>query len=115
MRRKLALPIAMLFLAALPASAQQILPASAAGWTNTGAPMVHLAPAPQQVLAEYGLVSQESGHFQRGQESFNIYVFKMKDTSGAYGLYSFMRTADMRRADFTDHSSISHSRALVME
>jgi hypothetical protein len=115
MRRKLALSITVLLLAALPASAQQILPASAAGWTNTGEPMVQLVPASQQVLAEYGLVSRESGQFQRGQESFNIYVFKMKDTSGAYGLYSFMRTADMRRADFTDHSSISHSRALIME
>ena len=38
----------------------------------------------------------------------------MKDPSGAYGVYSYLRTPDMARANFTDHSSISGERALVL-
>ena len=38
----------------------------------------------------------------------------MKDASAAYGLYSYLRTPDMARANFTDHSSISGERALVL-
>lgn len=41
-------------------------------------------------------------------------LFEMRDASGAYGLYSFLRKPDMQRANFTDHSSISHSRVLVL-
>jgi len=38
----------------------------------------------------------------------------MKDPSGAYGLYSYLRTTDMPHADFTEHSSMSHEHALVL-
>jgi hypothetical protein len=38
----------------------------------------------------------------------------MKDPSGAYGLYSYLRATDMPHADFTEHSSMSRERALVL-
>lgn len=114
MRRILGLPIFAMLLAALPASAQKLLPASAAGWTNKGAPAAAQELAAQPVLGEYGFVSSEESQFASGSESFDALVYKMKDASGAYGLYSFLQQPGMRRANFTDHSSISTDRALVL-
>ncbi len=114
MRRVLSLPILVLLLAALPALAQGILPASAAGWTNSGQVVVQRALPAQQILNEYGVVSGESSSFKRGEEFFDARVYKLKDASGAYGLYSFLRQPDMRRANFSDHSSISSMRALIL-
>jgi hypothetical protein len=114
MRRVLSLFLFVLLFAALPASAQKILPASAAGWTNTGEPMVQRVIASQPVLSEYGLVSVEYTRYEHEQEIFDAYVYKLKDASGAYGLYSFLRLPDMQRANFTDHSSISRTRVLVL-
>jgi uncharacterized protein DUF6599 len=114
MRRILGVSILAVSLAALPASAQKILPASVAGWTSTGEPMVQREAAPQQVLIEYGLASTEYSRFEHGQEFLDAYLYKLKDASGAYGFYSFLRTPDMRRANFTEHSSISRDRALVL-
>jgi uncharacterized protein DUF6599 len=114
MRRVLSLSIFGLLFAALPASAQKILPASAAGWTNTGEPMVQRVIASPEVLSEYGLVSVEYTRYERGQQFFDAYVYKLRDASGAYGLYSFLRLPDMQNANFTDHSSISRTRVLVL-
>ena len=114
MRRALRLSIFALLFAALPASGQKILPASAAGWTNTGEPTVQRVITSQQVLAEYGLVSVEYARYEHGQEFFDAYLYKLKDASGAYGLYSFLRLPDMQRANFTDHSSISRTRVLAL-
>jgi hypothetical protein len=116
MRRKLALSIAVLFLAAVPASAQQILPTSVAGWTHpTGAALAAFVNPPPAVLAEYGLQSTEMAVYgDPSSRNLSVKLYQMKDASGAYGLYSFLRTPDMRRAKFTDHSSVSAGRALVL-
>jgi hypothetical protein len=114
MRRLTGLFIAALLLNVMPASAQKILPATAAGWQNKGEPTVSRAPAAQSILNEYGLVSSEENTFANGPQSLDAIAFKMKDSSGAYGLYSFLQQPEMRRANFTDHSSISADRALVL-
>jgi hypothetical protein len=114
MRRVLVLSIFAGFFAALPASAQNILPASAAGWTNTGEPAVLRVATAQPVLAEYGVVASQEGVYAKGSESFDALVYKLKDSSDAYGLYSFLQQPEMRRANFTDHSAISADRALVL-
>jgi hypothetical protein len=114
MRRILGLSIFALLLAALPASAQQILPASAAGWTNAGPLMAEDVTDIHSVLAEYGIVSTESDRFQQGAEFLDVNLYNLKDSSGAYGLYSYLRTPDMRPANFTDHSSVSNDRALIL-
>jgi uncharacterized protein DUF6599 len=108
-------PLLVLLCAAVPACAQKILPPAAAGWANTGEPMVQLAAVPEPVLAEYGLVSRESDRFEHGQEFFTACLYKLKDSSGAYGLYSFLRTPQMQRANFTDHSSMTRSRVLILD
>jgi len=114
MLRVRSLSIVALLLAALPASAQRLLPASAAGWVNKGMPATARELAAQPVLVEYGFVSSEENQFANGPESFDALVYKTKDASGGYGLYSFLQQPGMRRANFTDHSSISGDRALVL-
>jgi hypothetical protein len=66
------------------------------------------------ILAEYGFVAFDSHSFSRGSDRLDAAVYKMKDPSGAYGLYSFLRTPDMARAELTEHSSMSRERALML-
>jgi hypothetical protein len=107
-----------------PLGAQQILPHSFGPWTATGdsgdalgvSPLAPVA-ASRSVLAEYGLSATESVVYAStapGSDRIEAAVFQMKDPSGAYGLYSFLRTPDMARADLTEHSSASRDRTLVL-
>jgi len=116
MRRYPTLVAAVLFIAALPAFAQGILPKSLTGWTDNGMPAAEVFPERPQtaILAEYGFASFDSHSYSRGADSLAAGVYKMKDPSAAYGLYSFLRTPDMSRVDFTEHSTMSSGRALVL-
>lgn len=116
------------FLSAIPASAQGILPGSFAGWT--GSPQAGI-PAPvvyngdhvgsmasnQQAAArqEYGFVSGEQAAYSRANDKLQVTLYRMKDPSGAFGMYSYLRSPDMPRADVTDHSAMSRERALVLD
>lgn len=116
MRRLILFLAAILFLGVLPAAAQAILPGDLPGWEDGGIPAVAAFAEHSQttVLGEYGFVSFDSHSFSRGADRLDAAVYKMKDPSGAYGLYSSLRTPDMARADLTDHSSTSRERALVL-
>ncbi len=116
MRRLTGLSIAALFLAALPASAQQILPQAFAGCAGTGVLAISVYPltSDSQIMKEYGETGFDSSSFACGSKSLEVAAYRMKDASAAYGLYSYLRTPDMARANFTDHSSISGERALVL-
>ena len=127
MRFTVVLFLATLVLAALPAHAQGILPGSIAGWSgnvqaalappvlpagdSAGAKVTALQEAARR---EYGFVSGENADYKRGSEEMRVNLYKMKDPSGAYGLYSYLRATDMPHADFTEHSSMSRERALVL-
>lgn len=128
MRRFLFLLTIFVFLSAIPASAQGILPSSFAGWT--GSPQAGI-PAPvvyngdhvgsmasnQQAAArqEYGFVSGEQAAYTRANDKLQVTLYRMKDPSGAFGMYSYLRSPDMPRADVTDHSAMSRERALVLD
>jgi hypothetical protein len=127
MRITVVLFLATLVLAALPASAQGILPGSFAGWSGNAKPGVAeptiyngdkigslTTQQTQAAMKEYGFVSGENGEYSRGPETLQVNLYKMKDPSGAYGLYSYLRATDMPRADFTEHSSMSREHALVL-
>jgi Family of unknown function (DUF6599) len=107
---------ALLFLGVLPVAAQGILPSSLAGWADNGVPPAAAFPERAQtaILSEYGFISFDSHSFSRGRDKLDVAVYRMKDPSGAYGLYSFLRTPDMGRADLAEHSCISRERALVL-
>jgi hypothetical protein len=116
MRRFAILLPAILFLGVFAVGAQGILPSPLAGWSDGGVPPATLFPerAQMPILTEYGFVSFDSRSYSRGSNRLDAAVYKMKDPSGAYGLYSFSRTSDMVRADLAEHSSMSRERALVL-
>ncbi|MGA7853636.1 MAG: DUF6599 family protein [Candidatus Acidiferrales bacterium] len=128
MHRSLWLLTILLVACAIPASAQGILPASFAGWTGTPQAGVSAQPvangdhaastaASQQAAArqEYGFVSAEQAAYSRGKDTLQVTLYRMKDPSGAYGMYSYLRSPDMPRAAVTDHSAMSRERALVLD
>ena len=127
-RRLPAFVLTAVLSAASPLAAQQILPRSLGQWTGApviGEPyrptaltgMMPVAP-PRAYLAEYGWVSTESAVYSAGgpgiSDRMQATALKMKDPSGAYGLYSFMISPDLVRADFAEHSSRSRSRDLIL-
>jgi hypothetical protein len=115
MRCLTGLSMTVLFLAVLPATAQRILPIQLAGWTQPmGAVPVETLSHDSPILAEYGKTAIETAVYGDRSQSIGVVLYRLKDSSGAYGLYSFLRTPDMARANFTDHSSISNARALVL-
>ena len=122
-------PLLILFalLAALPASAQGILPNSFAGWSGSARaglnpPVIYNGDhagsflAGQQAAArrEYGFVAGEEGTYSLGQDALQVTLYRMKDPSGAYGLYSYLRTPDMARPGPNEHSVMSGGEALVL-
>jgi hypothetical protein len=124
-----AMPLFLLFvlLAAIPASAQGVLPSSFAGWTGTTSaglnPPVtyngdHVGSmnAQQRAAArqEYGFLSGEEGTYSLGKDTLQVTLYRMKDPSGAYGLYSYLRSPDMERSGANEHSVMSRDEALVL-
>jgi hypothetical protein len=113
--------LAVLLLASLPAVAQGILPNSFAGWTATSkggfAPAPDNSPGSAAAVAaarEYNFVSGEQGQYTKGAETLQVVLYEMKDPSGAYGEYSYLRTPDMPHSDWTAHSCTSRERALIL-
>src|SRR5271165_6457499 len=111
----LAIFLVIFLLGALPVAAQSILPSSFAGW-NVSAKgglertRVVFAPPPADgskprtaddawvALEEYGLASGEQDSYTKGSDTLDVTLYRMKDPSGAYGEYSYLRTQDMPRA-----------------
>ena len=108
----------LLFVAVIPASAQAILPQTFAGWTagTTIVPTIEFKdPTTEAVSREYGIVSVEKVAYSRGKDALNVSLYNMKDPSGAYGLYSYLRSPEMAHAEPGDHSVISRERALLLD
>jgi hypothetical protein len=127
MRHAIALFILIVLLAALPASAQGILPNSFGGWSGSttaglNPPVIHNGDhvtsmaADQQAAArqEYGFASGEEGTYSLGKDTLQVTLYRMKDPSGAYGLYSYLRGPDMARSGPNEHSVMTREEALVL-
>ncbi len=127
MRRITIFLSSMFCLAGIAVAAQQILPASFGGWTGTLQPGLSAAAvnssdrqagisAQQEssALAEYGFVAGENGTYKKGAESLQVDVYRMKDPSGAYGLLTYLRRADMPHGDLGKHSFLSGNEALML-
>ena len=105
-----------------PIFGQRILPLSVGqctGGTSSVAPLSISATAPPSaILLEYGWKASEQASYEckAGAEitplQVNLYV--MSDPSGAYGIYSYLRSSEMVRADLTAHSTMSDNRALAL-
>lgn len=126
MRRSFLLTLLLLLPAAPQVLAQGILPSSVAGWNAatpansananaTGAQALQQIAGPAAAaLKEYEIQSAETATYTRGSDSFHAVVYSFKDTAGAYGAYSFLRTPDMAPTNLTQHSSLSPGRALAL-
>jgi hypothetical protein len=104
-----------------------ILPQSFRGWTETSKAVFAPSGAANAggatgnytqamaVVQEYGLASGEHATYVHGEEKLDVAVYRMKDASGAYGEYSYLRSPDMPRSDLAEHSSMSQERALALD
>ena len=118
-------------LVAIPAfgqtAQQNLLPQSVAGWTATSTQSFHpgaqlepnAPPADPAQLAdaarEYGFISGETANYSHGSQApITATVYRMKDPTGAYGEYSYLKTPDMSSADFSEHSATKPDEALVL-
>jgi hypothetical protein len=115
----------LLSFAAISTPAQNVVPDSFAGWNcngrsafNPAQPSEIASQTPSSVgndvLAEYGFVAGEQCEYTRGSEKLGVQVYRMKDPSGAYGLYSYMHPLDLPHTTLTEHSSLGSSRALAL-
>lgn len=118
-RRILACAIVLGALAS-PAAAQTLLPPDFSGWTSVTAEQVRpetlerLAGDAAPVLREYGALSAERRTYTRHGEGVVLTLYRMRDPSGAYGAYTFLREADMTEGLLGQDSAMSPKRALVL-
>jgi hypothetical protein len=119
------LPSLFLVLAglALPmaAAAQDLLPASFSGWNASEASvkvrpggLEQLAGADAAIFREYGTLAAERRAYVRGAETLTAKLYKMRDPTTAYGIYTFLLTDQMVPANLTQYSSVSRQHALVL-
>ncbi|MGH9702290.1 MAG: DUF6599 family protein, partial [Candidatus Acidiferrales bacterium] len=121
MLRRFLIP-GLLFVALAPVSsfAQSILPDQFAVWRGAASQPVTSGGVEQfggkaaPVLREYGINAAQQISYSRDNSSLQVTVYRANDATGAYGAYSYLRTPEMSRADFTAHSSLSRDRALIL-
>jgi hypothetical protein len=120
MLRRLLILASLCLLVGLPATAQDLLPASFSGWNSTSVTAVQppdlekLAGSNAAALREYGATLAERRDFTRGVQTLSATLYRMKDSSAAYGAYSFLRTPDMTGPKLIEHSSVGRDRVLLL-
>src|SRR5579862_5593343 len=96
--------IGLLLLAAWthPLAAQNILPASFAGWTanarSTAIPdsgLEQLVGANSVALREYVVKGIEQRPYTQGNQTVSITLYRLRDPSSAYGAYTLLRPDSM--------------------
>lgn len=107
--------LALALLAVMPATAQTILPSSFAGWTQSGSGAFTPASDATRAAREYGFTSGVQASYASGSNHLDVTLYRMKDPSGAYGEYSYLRTQDMLLSKLAEYSAISEDRALVLD
>jgi uncharacterized protein DUF6599 len=113
--------VLLLSIAALPARAQETLPAQFSHWTSSG-PSVRIGAAAVQqlsgsdaaVLREDGLLDLERRNYEHQGRSIGVNLYRLRDTTGAYAAFTALRTADMSRSDLATFSAIGKTRALLV-
>ncbi len=110
-----------LAIAAPPAKAQGILPASFAGWTAAAAPTAIPATGLDSLLGpdtpafrEYVVKSVEQRSYSQGPQNASITLYRLRDPSSAYGAYTFLRNESLSSVDLGSYASASHERALIV-
>ncbi len=96
------------------------LPPSFAGWTQSGPALPIGDPSDARwtetwsVLQEYGYLSGNAQQYTKNGKTITVSLYRMKDASGAYGIYSYFRGPGMAHSSIAEHSSMSAAHALVL-
>jgi hypothetical protein len=121
-KRSGAMAGALLLICLAAAAQQDTLPAQIGEWSASQSEQIAPAQAERvagenaPALREYGLLRAEHRTYSRGAtDKLEVTLFRLRDASAGYGAYSFLRTADMPAAQLAEHSSISGTRALILE
>jgi hypothetical protein len=122
---------ALIALAAFPSAAQSkgpVLPNSFGNFSGTVQPglirgdvhegddsVVREAGRQAAALKEYGLEAGEESGYTHGPDKLFVQLYRMKDPSGAYGEYTFLRKDDTHAepVKIGDNAVISGDRALI--
>ena len=103
------------------AEREPILPKTFGGWNLvsprelSGAALAGIVGDDFAILVESGLVSMESGLYERsGAPRMDVKLYRFRDSAGAYAAYTFLRTADMSASDLTEKSAIGRDRILAI-
>src|SRR5271168_3457168 len=127
----LALLLLALVLFAAPCLAaagdQPVLPQKFGGWALSSAaevPNASLSGALGDnfaVLVESGLISAQRGTYTLAPPAggstpgtMQATLYRFRDSSGSYGAYTFLRTADMSSSDLTEKSAVGRDRILAV-
>lgn len=99
------------------AANKAILPDVFAGWQKSPGSQISTTPAAADpiygsVLTEYGLNDFESAAYTRDDRTLTAKAIRFKDASGAYGAFSFYKTAEMQTEKIGDQASSVNNRVL---
>jgi hypothetical protein len=110
--------IALLAASACAASAQNILPKTFAGWTQTGPVTTVSQPEKADtgnaaVLNEYGFSGAETANYMRSDgRALTVKALRFKDATGAYGAFTFYRDPAMKEERIGTKSASDNERIL---
>jgi uncharacterized protein DUF6599 len=108
----------LLIALACAASAQELLPKSFAGWTQTGDVKTVTQPgqadeAYPAVLNEYGFTRAQTARYSRPDgRQLTVKAAQFKDATGAYGAFTFYRDPAMKSEQIGTKSASANQRIL---
>ena len=114
-----AVPLLICFLFALGGTAQAQLPDSFNGWTTmnfqpiTAGRLTEFAGSDAPLLREYGFLSGEHREYSREDARLTVTLWRMKDSSGSYGLFSFYREIGTASMEAQDRVAIWPNRLVI--
>jgi len=100
-------------------AAQAQLPDSFNGWTTasfqpiTAGRLAEFAGADAPLLREYGFLAGEHRDYSKGDAKLTVTLWRMKDSSGSYGLFSYYREIGTASMEAGDRVAIWPNRLLI--
>jgi hypothetical protein len=81
-----------------------LLPAKFAGWTRGSVSAMKPDPKDAAALKEFGFERGLMADYSRGGDSFGVRLWQFPDATGAYGMFTLLRTAGMKPVRIGPHA-----------
>lgn len=96
--------------------AQQALPHRFANWTATAeaAPAGGWPDGSANILKEAGLVGAASRAYANNSRELKLTLYTMRDPSGAFAVYTWLRTPEMTDSDLAAYAAVGRDRAVLI-